>query len=139
MLSAIRCFSSVSTKSTSLRSRLQRKAPITISDSALLQLKRLLDNKVFESPPPLGILIGVKRRGCNGLSYSLNYFYKNDTKLNHYDIHKQGNISYAIEPKSLFALAGTHMDYTETDLASEFSFNNPKSKGNCGCGESFNI
>ena len=139
MLSAIRCFSSFTPRSPSLQSRLQRKAPLSISESALSQMKRLLDKKCLESPAPLGILIGVTRRGCNGLSYSLQYFYDKDTKRNPYDIHTQGGVTYAIEQKSLFALTGTHIDYIETALASEFRFNNPQSKGHCGCGESFNI
>jgi Fe-S cluster assembly iron-binding protein IscA len=31
------------------------------------------------------------------------------------------------------------MDYLETDIAAEFTFTNPNSKGACGCGESFNV
>jgi iron-sulfur cluster assembly protein len=31
------------------------------------------------------------------------------------------------------------MDYVETDLTAEFTFNNPNSKGSCGCGESFTV
>jgi hypothetical protein len=31
------------------------------------------------------------------------------------------------------------MDYVDTDVASEFVFKNPNSKGACGCGESFNV
>ena len=31
------------------------------------------------------------------------------------------------------------MDYEVTDMSSEFTFLNPNSKGECGCGESFNV
>lgn len=34
---------------------------------------------------------------------------------------------------------GTTMDYIDSDLASEFTFNNPKETGKCGCGESFTV
>ncbi len=132
-------FTSINRHLSSLSSRLKSKAPITISKSAINQINLLLKNKSSETPSALGILIGVKRRGCNGLSYTLNYLYEHDLTTYKHDIHKQGSITYAIEPKSLFVLAGTHMDYVETDLASEFSFNNPHAKGNCGCGESFNV
>jgi Fe-S cluster assembly iron-binding protein IscA len=27
----------------------------------------------------------------------------------------------------------------ETELSSEFTFNNPNAKGKCGCGESFSV
>jgi iron-sulfur cluster assembly accessory protein len=36
-------------------------------------------------------------------------------------------------------LLGTQMDYIEDEIKSEFVFNNPNSKGSCGCGESFNV
>jgi iron-sulfur cluster assembly accessory protein len=44
-----------------------------------------------------------------------------------------------IEPMALFNVVGTVMDWEETELASEFTFNNPNSKGECGCGESFTV
>ena len=36
-------------------------------------------------------------------------------------------------------LVGTEMDWVEDEIRSEFVFNNPNSKGNCGCGESFHM
>ena len=44
-----------------------------------------------------------------------------------------------IEPKALFHIVGTTMDYVDTDIASEFVFENPNSTGSCGCGESFSV
>lgn len=44
-----------------------------------------------------------------------------------------------IDSKAQLTLLGTEMDYLETDLTSEFIFNNPNIKGLCGCGESFNV
>ena len=35
-------------------------------------------------------------------------------------------------------VAGTRMDWRESDAVSEFVFENPNAKGVCGCGESFN-
>ena len=40
---------------------------------------------------------------------------------------------------SLSLSLGTEMDWSEDDLAAEFTFINPNIKGECGCGESFNI
>lgn len=48
-------------------------------------------------------------------------------------------VTVFIEPMALFNIVGTVMDYEETELSSEFTFNNPNSKGECGCGESFNV
>ena len=44
-----------------------------------------------------------------------------------------------VEPKALFHVVGTVMDFETTALVSEFKFNNPNAKGECGCGESFNV
>lgn len=44
-----------------------------------------------------------------------------------------------IDSKALMILVGTRMDYIEDDIRSEFVFENPNSKGSCGCGESFHI
>lgn len=48
-------------------------------------------------------------------------------------------VNVYIDPKALFYIVDTEMDYIETDIVSEFKFTNPNSKGSCGCGESFNV
>jgi Uncharacterized conserved protein len=48
-------------------------------------------------------------------------------------------VTVFIEPMALFNVVGTVMDYEITDMSSEFTFQNPNSKGECGCGESFNV
>jgi len=44
-----------------------------------------------------------------------------------------------IEPKALMFLLGVEMDFVDDRLRSEFVFHNPNAKGECGCGESFNV
>jgi iron-sulfur cluster assembly accessory protein len=108
----------------------ERKAAIELTDAAVARIKTLLEGK----PNAKGVLLGVRRRGCNGLSYTLNYAEKVG-KLD--DVVEKGGVTVVIDPKALMHLIGTVMDYQEDEISAEFKFINPNAKGSCGCGESF--
>jgi iron-sulfur cluster assembly accessory protein len=108
------------------------KSAITISSSALERCKELLK----KNPEAAGLRIGVKQRGCNGLSYTLEYA-KEKQKFD--EIVEQNGVKIFIDAKAQLTLLGTEMDYVKNVLSSEFVFNNPNIKGTCGCGESFTV
>lgn len=112
------------------------KPPIIITQAASSRMNDLILSK---NPIPLGIRISIRKRGCNGLSYTMDYVL--DTKNISKDIIVKANngVLLYIDTKALFTITGTVMDWKEDEISQEFTFLNPKSKGSCGCGESFNI
>lgn len=115
------------------RARRERKAALEVTDAAAARLKELLDGR----EGAVGIRLGVRARGCNGLSYTLNYVEEADPKED--VVEGSGGVRVYIDAKALFYILGTRMDFVEDEMGSEFVFTNPNSKGSCGCGESFNV
>lgn len=108
-----------------------RKALITLSPTAISHLRGLLDQ-----PTPQLIRIGVRNRGCSGLTYNLEYI----EKPNKFDeVVEQDGVKVVIDSKALFSIVGSEMDWLDDKLSSRFVFKNPNSKGTCGCGESFMV
>jgi iron-sulfur cluster assembly protein len=44
-----------------------------------------------------------------------------------------------VDSMAIMKVLGSTMDFVETDLSSEFVFENPNAKGACGCGESWHV
>ncbi|KAF8093409.1 hypothetical protein N665_0383s0040 [Sinapis alba] len=53
------------------------------------------------------------------------------------ELVEEKGVRILVEPKALMHVIGTKMDFIDDKLRSEFVFINPKSQGQCGCGESF--
>jgi len=107
------------------------KAAITITSEAVLRLKALL-----ASPTPQLIRIGVRNKGCAGLSYHLDYV---DKPGKFDEVVEQNGVRVLIDSRALFSIIGSEMDWKEDALSSKFVFKNPNIKDACGCGESFSV
>lgn len=105
----------------------------TISDEAATQVVALLAKR---GKPTAGVRVGVRTRGCSGLSYTLEYA---DTKQPSDDIVQDKGVTIFIDPKATLFVIGTTMDYQSDPIQSGFVFRNPNEKGRCGCGESFTV
>src|SRR5262249_45833213 len=115
------------------RVRRPRPQVMTVTPSAAERVKALIDGR---GKPTAGIRIGVRSKGCSGLSYTLEFADKQEPLDEVIDT--QG-IKLLVDPKASLFLIGTEMDYAEEKLKSGFVFRNPNEKGRCGCGESFHV
>jgi iron-sulfur cluster assembly protein len=106
------------------------RAALTVTDSAAERIQALLTNR---GKPSLGVRVGVRSRGCSGLSYTLEYA---DEKGKFDEIVETKGVTVLVDPKAVMFILGTEMDYVEEKLESGFVFRNPNEKGRCGCGES---
>ena len=109
------------------------KQAMTLTESAAERIKALLAKR---GKPSAGIRIGVRSRGCSGLSYTLEYA---DEKGKFDEVVEEKGVTVLIDPKATMFILGTEMDFVDEKLQSGFTFRNPNEKGRCGCGESFHV
>ncbi len=109
---------------------------LKISKEALLQIKVILSQR---KEPCEGIRVGVRTRGCSGLSYIIEYAVKDQNISKFDDVVIKEGIKIFIDPKVSMFLIGSEMIFKNDDLSAGFDFINPNEKGRCGCGESFNV
>jgi len=84
-----------------------------------------------------GIRLSVKKTGCSGLSYVVDYV--TAPAANDIVIPLAEDYLISIDKNSYPYLKGMHIDYVKQGLNQKFVFNNPNQTGQCGCGESFTV
>jgi iron-sulfur cluster assembly protein len=115
------------------RARRPRPQVMKVTPAAIERVKALIEQRGKETA---GIRIGVRTKGCSGLSYTLEYADKQEAMD---EVVDSDGVKILIDPKASLFLIGTEMDYVEEKLKSGFVFTNPNEKGRCGCGESFHV
>jgi iron-sulfur cluster assembly protein len=112
---------------------LARRQAMSVTDAAAERIQALLAKR---GKPSVGVRVGVRARGCSGLSYTLEYA---DDKGKYDEVIEAKGVTILVDPKAVMFIIGTEMDYVEEKLQSGFTFRNPNEKGRCGCGESFHV
>ncbi|ASG19997.1 HesB/IscA family protein [Nitrospirillum viridazoti] len=114
-------------------SRMERPKAMSLTDAAAARVKEIMAQR---ETPAVGLRVGVKARGCSGLSYFVEYA---DAKKPFEEVVEEKGVTLLLDPASTMFLLGTEMDYQEDKFQSGFVFTNPNEKGRCGCGESFTV
>ncbi len=104
------------------------KQAVTMTPKAAGQIRTLM-----ERDGKKGLRIGVKKGGCAGMEYTMDY--ANEIDPNDEVVEYDG-ARVMIAPIAQMFLFGTEIDYEVSLLESGFKFRNPNVADACGCGES---
>ncbi|WP_353472568.1 iron-sulfur cluster assembly accessory protein [Salipiger sp. H15] len=104
------------------------KQAVTITPAAVTQVRKLM-----ERDGRAGLRIGVKKGGCAGMEYTMDFV---DAPEANDEVVEQDGARVLIAPMAQMFLFGTEIDYQTSLLESGFKFNNPNVADACGCGES---
>jgi len=104
------------------------KQAVTMTENAAAQIRKLMARDNNE-----GLRIGVRKGGCAGMEYTMDYVSEIETND---EIIEQDGARVMIAPMAQMFLFGTEIDYEVSLLESGFKFKNPNVTEACGCGES---
>lgn len=106
---------------------------ISLTDKAVLKLKEMSE---ADGVGHLTIRLKVLGGGCAGFSYDM-CFESVTADLD--EVVEQDGIKVVVDPMSYQYLDEVTIDFVDGLMGAGFKFINPKAKGSCGCGSSFDI
>lgn len=105
---------------------------VTLTTRAAERVRNYLDKR----GGGLGLRVGVKKTGCSGWAYVIDYADEKNTEDNVFDAH---GVKLFVDQESLELIDGTEVDFVKEGINEAFKFRNPNVSGECGCGESFSV
>lgn len=105
---------------------------IKITEKAISRLERQMSDR----GKGLGIRLSIKKTGCSGLSYIVDFVDQSDA-----NDHKVacGKYSVFLDHNNLQYFDGLTIDYEKSLFNEGYKFINLNEKDRCGCGKSFKI
>jgi iron-sulfur cluster assembly protein len=105
---------------------------ISLTQSAAARVRSYLEKRGHG----VGLRIGVRRTGCSGWAYMIDYA---DSVADGDVVFDEAGVKVIVDGESLSLIDGTEVDFVKDGLNEAFKFRNPNVKGECGCGESFSV
>lgn len=107
--------------------------PVTLTQRASKQVKTIIEKEGLDDN--LFLRVAVEGGGCSGLSYKLGLDYRTEDDV----AFENYGVEVIVASKHLMYLEGIEIDYPDGLDARGFTFDNPNSVEDCGCGTSFSI
>ncbi|MEQ9307945.1 MAG: iron-sulfur cluster assembly accessory protein [Balneolaceae bacterium] len=107
--------------------------PIRLTERAAKQVEKIkASEKQHEN---LYLRVAVEGGGCSGLSYKLGLDHRTENDI----VFDSFGVEVIVNSDHLLYLEGIEIDYPDGLDARGFTFDNPNSVEDCGCGTSFSI
>jgi iron-sulfur cluster assembly protein len=106
---------------------------VEVTDKAAEKLLQLIKGE-GKDPAQVGLRLAVQGGGCSGMQYFMDF----DAQRDDDKVFERGGVRILVDPRSVQALNGAILDYSDGLMGSGFQIKNPNVKSSCGCGQSFN-
>lgn len=104
---------------------------LTMTDAAANEVRTLIAQQERDD---LALRVYVSGGGCSGLQYGMAL----DENIEPGDeVFEINGVKAVVDSTSLRYLAGSVVDYIQTDMGGGFKIENPNATKSCGCGSSF--
>lgn len=97
---------------------------------------RRIQAQIAQRGSGLGLRVGVKKSGCSGWAYTMDYA---DQITEGDQVFESHGAKLIVKSEHLPVLEGMILDWQKQGLNESFKFINPNVKAQCGCGESFAV
>ena len=111
---------------------MQHSLDIKLTETASSRINKYLKSNTDRE----AIRFGVKKTGCSGYSFFIDYANKKSDEDIEVTIE---DIKFYIDGQSSGVVNNTTIDFVKSGFQEAFRFSNPKIVSECGCGESFTV